>query len=85
MVAKCANPKCGHQFLQLSQGRLFLLPSSDDSPDLTWKVDRLTDHCYWLCPDCAQEYTLERRGGQLLVNQREQARTPDVSAHPTAA
>ena len=53
MVAKCANPECNREFRELNKGRLFLLP-----PDTT--VSRLIDYCYWLCPDCAAAYTLER-------------------------
>ena len=53
MVAKCANPDCNRDFRELNKGRLFLLP-----PNAT--VPRLIDYCYWLCPDCAATYTLER-------------------------
>lgn len=54
MVAKCANPNnCNREFRELNKGRLFLLP-----PHTT--VPRLVDYCYWLCPDCAAMYTLER-------------------------
>jgi hypothetical protein len=72
MVAKCSNPPCNRQFRSLSKGRLFLLPSPVDS-ELMWKVDRLADHCYWLCPECSQDYTIARVGGELLFSKKESA------------
>lgn len=73
MVATCANPKCGHEFRQLSKGRLFLLPPLQDSSILGWSVGRLADYCYWLCPECSQGYSIEREGTGLAVIKRGQA------------
>jgi hypothetical protein len=85
MVAKCANPECSRQFRQLSKGKLFLLPPSHDPTDLTWKVGKLTDYCYWLCPECSQTYTVGRQGSELIVSGREQSTAPNVITHPKAA
>ncbi len=73
MVAKCANPDCNRQFRQLSQGRLFLLPPSTD---LMWRVEKLTDYCYWLCPACSKTHIISRQGTELIVSRRE----PDGSS-----
>ncbi len=70
MVAKCSNPPCNRQFRSLSKGRLFLLPPPVDS-QLMWKVDRLADHCYWLCPECSLEYTIARVGLELIFSKKE--------------
>lgn len=53
MVATCANPACNREFRELHKGRLFLLPPGTAVP-------RLIDYCYWLCPECAAMYTIER-------------------------
>jgi hypothetical protein len=43
------------------------------NPDCNRTVPRLIDYCYWLCPDCAATYTLEREadhpGIQVLPKQ----------------
>lgn len=71
MVANCANPTCNRKFRQLSKGRLFLLPPSDGPADLMWNVQRLSDHCYWLCPECAQTHTIARQGSKITVSRHE--------------
>jgi hypothetical protein len=70
MVAKCSNPKCNRQFRHLSKGRLFLLPPSVESAEMMWKVDRLADYCYWLCPECSQQYTIARVGRELVFSRK---------------
>ena len=85
MVAKCANPGCNRQFRKLSKGKLFLLPPSHDPADLMWKVGKLTDYCYWLCPDCSQTHMIARQGAELIVSRREQSNAPIVITHPKAA
>ena len=52
MVAKCANPTCNRRFHDLSKGRLFVLPP------LSEYVVRLSDYCYWLCPECDATHTI---------------------------
>ncbi len=70
MVANCVNPTCNRQFRELSKGRLFLLPPTRgfDSPQLT---EKLSDHCYWLCPECDLLYTVTRQGSKVLVTMRD--------------
>ena len=75
MVAKCANPSCSREFRELNRGRLFLLP-----PPGMQGVQRLIDHCYWLCPECASVYTLDVEGTSPVV----QKRRFDRSASPAA-
>jgi hypothetical protein len=58
MVAKCSNPACNREFRELSKGRLFLLPPTHNCyADPAWKVDKLSDYCYWLCPECDVTHT----------------------------
>ncbi len=61
MVANCANPMCGRQFQQLSQGRLFLLPP------VGYLVERLSDYCYWLCPECSAHFAMIRHDGEVVL------------------
>jgi hypothetical protein len=70
MVAKCSNPACNRQFQQLSKGRLYLLPPTQN-PFASWDGGRLSDYCYWLCPECDATHTLTRCGSEVVVNQRE--------------
>ena len=71
MVANCFNPRCGRSFRQLSKGHLFLLPPPGDSVDAMWKVERLTDHCYWLCPECSRDHVIVRVGPKLIISRKE--------------
>ena len=70
MVAKCANQTCNRQFHELSKGRLFLLPPSNE------RSIRLSDYCYWLCPQCAAKYTLTRLESEVVIIAREPGGTP---------
>ncbi len=49
MVSKCANPQCNRQFLNSSQGKLFLV---DRQPG------PLIENVFWLCPECAVTYSI---------------------------
>jgi hypothetical protein len=66
VIAKCANPPCHREFRELNKGKLFLLPPIYDLPDVR-RVERLNDHCYWLCPDCTRAYTIEVEGTTAVV------------------
>jgi hypothetical protein len=70
MVAKCANPECNCEFRELSEGRLFLLPPTHDSSGWTGSAGRLSDHCYWLCPECNATHTITRSESGVVVSAR---------------
>ena len=71
MVAKCANPACNREFRELSKGRLFLLPPTRCAcSEPTGKVEKLSDYCYWLCPECDATYTIVRRELEVVVSVR---------------
>lgn len=73
MVANCANPACGRPFRELNRGRLFLLPPTHDySVPALLRRERLSDYCYWLCPDCERTHTINRcgPGASVMVSLR---------------
>ena len=78
MVAKCANTTCNRLFRELSKGRLFLLPPTPDSSDWTSSAGKLSDHCYWLCPECAATHTITRRESEVVVSVRDPG-TPNLT------
>jgi hypothetical protein len=65
MVAQCSNPECHCEFRELSKGRLFLLPPT--YPETIWKVERMIDHCHWLCPACALTHTILLENNQAVI------------------
>ena len=68
MLAKCANPSCTETFRYLSKGRLFRLEADPVSHSYTSYPDSIQDEYYWLCPSCADEYTLHlEEGGRVGV------------------
>jgi hypothetical protein len=67
MVARCANPDCDREFLELSKGRLFLFPPVPDFRESPFSVPKLIDHCYWLCPECACTHTITLEGSKAVV------------------
>jgi hypothetical protein len=68
MVAKCANPACNVEFRELSKGRLFLLPPTREAYcEALGRVERLSDYCYWLCPECDATYTITRGESEVVV------------------
>ena len=71
MVAKCANPACNREFRELSKGRLFLLPPTRSAySESLGRVERLSDYCYWLCPECDVAYTITRCDMEVVVSER---------------
>jgi hypothetical protein len=49
-------------------------------------VERLIDHCYWLCPDCASTYTVTLEEAKpiirhLALHLRKAAPTPKRAKH----
>ena len=68
MVALCANPACNCEFRELSKGRLFLLPPTrEEYSESLGRVERLSDYCYWLCPECDAIYTITRSESEVEV------------------
>ena len=70
MVAKCANPACDSEFQELSKGRLFLLPPPETS-FVSWSRGKLSDNCFWLCPECVPTHTITRRDSGIVVSARD--------------
>jgi hypothetical protein len=92
MLSRCANSKCAKPFLKLRDGKLFLVeterlmkPGESATPPFVRarRQQRLVEH-YWLCDDCAVQYTLvydrERGGVELSA-----LRLPAVSSATAAA
>lgn len=66
MLSHCANPKCCRPFLRLREGKLFLVetnrmskPGESVAPPFVRarQKQRVVEH-YWLCDECAPEWTL---------------------------
>jgi hypothetical protein len=70
MVAQCANPACNREFRELSKGRLFALPPTRHESPATWGDRKLSDYCYWLCPECAATHTITRDESEVVVSKR---------------
>jgi hypothetical protein len=85
MVAQCANPSCNREFRELSKGRLFALPPTRFESPATWREMRLSDYCYWLCPECATTHTITRDESEVVVSKRDpmlRGSTPAVPRRP---
>ena len=80
MVAKCANPECNREFRELSKGRLFALPPTRFESPATWREMKLSDYCYWLCPECEATHTITRDESEVVVSKRDP--TPLRSSAP---
>jgi len=72
VIANCANPVCAREFNQLSQGRLYMIPPPGCA------VDRLADHCYWLCPKCSLHFAVIRHEGEVVLQTQERNVMPPV-------
>lgn len=71
MVARCSNPACNREFRELSKGRLFLLPPiRRHYSNVNGKVEKLSDYCYWLCPECDVTHTITRLDSEVMVIER---------------
>jgi hypothetical protein len=78
MFAKCANPSCSRRFQELSRGRLFVLPPFNNHGV------RLSDYCYWLCPECAVEYSINQYESEVLITVRGHSSPNSACATPLA-
>ena len=77
MLSHCANTQCHKPFLRLREGKLFLVetdrlkrPGESATPPFVpaRQQQRQVEH-YWLCDECATEWTLvyDRDHGIALV------------------
>jgi hypothetical protein len=77
MLSRCANSQCGKPFLKLRDGKLFLVETerltkpgeSAAPPFVRARQKQRQVEYYWLCDDCATEWTLvyDRENGVALV------------------
>ncbi|HEV2395382.1 MAG TPA: hypothetical protein VGS27_00385 [Candidatus Sulfotelmatobacter sp.] len=77
MLSRCANDQCAKPFLRLRDGKLFLVetervknPGEPATPPFVRarQKRRHVEH-YWLCDDCAAQWTLiyDRENGVALT------------------
>jgi hypothetical protein len=75
MLSRCANSQCGKPFLRLREGKLFLVETGRvtkaGEPAVPPLVrarprQRHVEH-YWLCDDCAIDWTLVCDGDQGVI------------------
>jgi len=91
MLSCCANLNCAKRFLKLREGKLFLVetdqltkPGQSAVPPFVRarRQQRLVEH-YWLCDECAAEYTLvydREHGGVALAPLRQPAESVAAGA-----
>jgi hypothetical protein len=91
MLSCCANLKCSKPFLKLREGKLFLVeterlmkPGESAAPPFVRarRQQRLVEH-FWLCDDCAVQYTLvydREHGGVALAPVRRPAESIAIAA-----
>jgi hypothetical protein len=61
MVSKCANPSCGTDFKYFSEGRIYEFAVADEGvcrPAAEAPARGAKRELFWLCKDCAQQFTL---------------------------
>jgi hypothetical protein len=65
VVAKCANTECGERFLYFRSGKLFQFPKKQrECPNMR------AVEAFWLCGECAREFTLDWTEGGIRVVRR---------------
>lgn len=90
MLSRCANQRCSKPFLRLREGKLYLVetdrlakPGEAAAPPFVRarQQQRVVQH-YWLCGDCAAQWTLiyDRDHGVALVP----LQRPAISASPAS-
>jgi hypothetical protein len=79
MLSHCANQRCSKPSLRLGEGKLFLLetelggqPGETEPPPFLRARSKRRVERYWLCDQCAIEWTLicDREQGILLTPAR---------------
>jgi len=82
MLSHCANPQCSTPFLQLRQGKLFLVGANNSTESRKLRSQASSRVClqqrverYWLCDQCSQIWTLvpDQNQGIALVPLRRSA------------
>jgi hypothetical protein len=74
MLSRCANSQCSKPFLQLGDGKLFLMETGTVSEMSPTKISRSLYtrrqpgrvERYWLCDQCSQLWTLIRGTDQQI-------------------
>ncbi len=75
MLSHCANTNCNKPLHYLREGKVFLFSRKNSSKQNS-KPFQLLEH-YWLCGECAREWTLTMdadQGVQLLERKRRRFR-----------
>ncbi len=70
MVSKCANPNCGIDFKYFSEGRIYEFAFAGQGACKTWTeppAQGAKRELFWLCHDCAQQFTLECAEGEIRI------------------
>ena len=95
MLSHCANEQCHKPFLRLREGKLFLVeterltkPGESSAPPFVRAKQhpRRVEH-YWLCNDCAGEWTLiyDKEHGVALAPLRRPVRNIAAAAQSGVA
>jgi hypothetical protein len=68
MLSKCANPSCSAAFLRLNEGKLFRVDNNSPNGERQngQKFQQKMEH-FWLCVDCARDFTLAVHNGEIVV------------------
>ncbi len=73
MVSKCANPSCAMDFKYFREGRIYEFTLSDEGACKTssaFPAKGAKRELFWLCQNCAQQFTLECAEGKIQVVRR---------------
>ena len=93
MLSRCANSQCSKPFLKLRDGKLFLVETDRMTksgepaapPFLRARQQQRCVEHYWLCDDCAGQWTLiyDRERGVALSPLRRPASSAPAAAAGT--
>jgi hypothetical protein len=73
MVSKCANPGCATDFKYFREGRIYEFVVAKEGACTTMEPPskNARRELFWLCQECAQQYTLECSKGEIHIVGRE--------------